>query len=69
MYTSDHGKYMLWENGNLDAILLDKRFFLNVLNGVGLKTLSHTIIIKEKDDVCGGGMFGIVLRLGLTHKC
>ena len=43
--------------------------FFNVLNGVGLKTLSHTIIIKEKDDVCGGGMFGIVLRLGLTHKC
>ena len=59
---------MLWENGNLDAIPLDKRF-KNVLNGVGLKTLSHTIIIKEKDDVCGGGMFGIVLRLGLTHKC
>ena len=49
---------MLWENGNLDAIPLDKRF-KNVLNGVGLKTLSHTIIIKEKDDVCGGGMFGL----------
>ena len=27
LYTSDHGKYMLWENGNLDAILLNKRFF------------------------------------------
>ena len=46
---------MLWENGNLDAIPLDKRF-KNVLNGVGLKTLSHTIIIKEKDDACGGGL-------------
>ena len=48
---------------------LIKDFFLNVLNGVGLKTLSHTIIIKEKMMCVEGVCLGLLLRLGLTHKC
>ena len=45
-YFADHEAYLL-EKGDFDAKIVDNGIFRECLNGVGLKILSHTKIIKE----------------------